>query len=328
MSRQSFPRIHNGALPALAALLLLAGGPSAGQEENLDIVYAELERLSGDSLLLDVIRLPGFGYVAVGERGHVVRSTDGVTWKQAEIVPTRSTLTTIAMGGHRLWAAGHDSVIITSGDQGKTWTQQFFQPDRQQPIMDLHFFDGQHGIAIGAYGLALYTSDGGKSWVDGMINEEEWHNNALLHLGDGRLLVAGEAGFTYRSFDGGEAWETIEMPYPGSMFGIVSSGGGCVIVFGLRGHGQESCDFGDTWTELDTGTESSIAGAARVDGANIFVGNSGLVLTREDGGTFEVRHHSSGMDFAAIVPAGDGRYLLVGEDGSHRYPETGEAAVD
>jgi photosystem II stability/assembly factor-like uncharacterized protein len=318
---QQPPNPRNRLIAALAGLLALPGTWAVGQDENLDIVYAEQMPLSPRSLLLDITRIPDHGYVAVGERGHVVLSVDGSTWEQAEIVPTRSTLTTITRGGQRLWAAGHDSVIITSGDGGKTWTQQYFDPERQQPIMDIHFFDEQHGLAIGAYGLALHTSDGGKSWLDGMINEEEWHNNDLLDLGDGLLLVAGEAGFNYRSEDGGDTWETIEMPYPGSMFGIVAGAGDCVIVFGLRGNVQESCDFGKTWLKLYSGTESSIAGAILHKDYNIFVGNSGLVMTRAGNGPFDARYHSSGVDFAAIVPAGAGRFLLVGEDGVHEYPE-------
>jgi photosystem II stability/assembly factor-like uncharacterized protein len=289
--------------------------------QELDIEYAEHARLSTDSLLMDITAMPGGGYVAVGERGHIVVSDDGKAWSQAEVVPTRSTLTSVAERGGRLWAAGHDSVIVTSGDGGMNWTQQFFEPDRQQPIMDLVFFDDLNGMAIGAYGLALITADGGATWTDHVINDEEWHNNAILEFSDTDFLVAGEAGFSYRSHDGGETWETIEMPYPGSMFGIVRGQDNCVMVFGLRGHVQRSCDFGDNWTELDTGTQSSITSAVHTDGRTIMVGNSGLVMIYDGDGNFSTRYHSSGVDFASIVETGDGRYLLAGEDGIHHYPE-------
>lgn len=291
------------------------------EDDGLDVAYAEHVPLASKSLLLDIIEIPGHGYLAVGERGHVVISPDGQQWKQAEVVPTRSTLTRVARFGGRLWAAGHDTAILTSGDDGKTWTLQNFDPERQQPIMDLYFFDENHGLAIGAYDLYLITEDGGKTWEDSLINEAEWHNNAVLDVGDGRLMVAGEAGFSYRSTDGGETWETLEMPYGGSMFGIVAGGGECILVYGLRGNVQETCDFGDNWTELESGTESSIAGATRWENSNWFVGNSGLILKREDGGQFQALYHSSGVDFAAIVSIGEGRFMMVGEDGVHYYPE-------
>jgi len=306
----------------VAVSLCLLGSTVWAEQQNLDVEYSEHALLSAESLLMDIVALPGGGFVAVGERGHVVTSPDGDSWKQAEVVPTRSTLTSISENNGRLWAAGHDSVILTSGDGGLNWTRQFFEPDRQQPIMDIHFFDSSRGLAIGAYGLALFTNDGGASWSESMINDEEWHNNAILVLSESDILIAGEAGFTYRSRDNGESWDTIEMPYPGSMFGIVGGQGDCVMVFGLRGHVQQSCDVGDSWTELDTSTESSITSAVFMDGRTIMVGNSGLVLIHDGDGSFATVHHSSGVDFAAVVDAGNGRFLLVGEGGVHHYPET------
>jgi photosystem II stability/assembly factor-like uncharacterized protein len=311
---------HSFSIRAFLLGFVLLVVPSLQAEDTLDIEYAELQPLSTRSLLLDIAALQGGGYVAVGERGHVVLSDDGNSWKQSKVVPTRSTLTTVAQAGGRLWAGGHDTVILTSGDGGNTWTRQFYDEERQQAIMDLYFLDSQHGWAIGAYGLALVTSDGGAHWEEGVINEEEWHNNAMM--GDENLLlVAGEAGFSYRSLDNGETWETIEMPYAGSMFGIIPAAGNCVMVFGLRGNVQRSCDDGETWEEQETPTLSSITGAVYDQGRTVMVGNSGLILTQDSDGAFRAQNHSSGMDFAAIVAMGGGKYLLAGEDGIHHFPE-------
>ena len=249
-------------------------------------------------------------------------SVDGGAWTQAEHVPTRSTLTTVFSSGNRLWAGGHDAVIITSRDDGKTWTQLYFDPDRNQAIMDIYFSDESHGVAIGSYGLYLYTSDGGKTWEETIIDEEsDYHLNNLLSLGDNRWLIAGEAGFSYRSYDNGETWEPLEMPYQGSMWGAVKTSADCVLFYGLRGHVMESCDFGSSWTEIDTGSESSISGAAEYDGLVLMAANSGTVLTRDDSDNFKIYHHTSGVDFAAAISLGDGNFLLVGEDGVHNYPE-------
>ena len=86
-------------------------------ETGLDVEYAEHMPLATESMLLDITRA-GDTLVAVGERGHIVISTDGESWQQVEVVPTRSTLTSVFSVGNRLWAGGHDAVIITSGDGG------------------------------------------------------------------------------------------------------------------------------------------------------------------------------------------------------------------
>ena len=290
-------------------------------DHHVDIEYAEQMPLAPKSMLLDITRL-GNTLVAVGERGHIVTSTDGNTWTQAEHVPTRSTLTTVFGLGDRLWAGGHDAVILTSGDKGKTWTQLFFDPERNQAVMDIYFTDEDNGIAVGSYGLYLYTSDGGKSWDETSIDpESDYHLNSLLYFGDNKWLIAGEAGYSYRSSDNGETWEAIEMPYQGSMWGALKTNADCVLFYGLRGHVQESCDLGSSWTEIDTGSESSISGAAEYDDLVLLAANSGILLVRDDSSAFSLYHHSSGVDFSSVTSLGDGNFLLVGEDGVHRYPE-------
>ena len=292
-------------------------------ETGLDVEYAEHMPLATESMLLDITRA-GDTLVAVGERGHIVISTDGESWQQVEVVPTRSTLTSVFGVGNRLWAGGHDAVIITSGDGGETWTRQFFDPDRQQAVMDIYFTDENNGVAIGSYGLNLWTHDGGQTWEDATVDQEnDFHLNSLVRFSDGRRLIAGEAGYSYRSYDDGETWEAIEMPYQGSMWGALKTNGGCVLFYGLRGHVLESCDFGSSWAELETGSESSISGAAKHDSLVVLASNSGTVLIRDDRGHFSVHHHSSGVDFSAVISLGDGNFLLAGEDGVHKYPETG-----
>ena len=294
---------------------------AATADHHLDVEYAEQMPLATKSMLLDITR-SGNTLVAVGERGHVVSSTDGKAWTQAEHVPTRSTLTTVFSVGDRVWAGGHDAVILTSGDKGKTWTQEFFDPDRGQAVMDIYFTDKDNGVAVGSYGLYLYTSDGGETWDEAVVDEEsDYHLNSLLFLGDGRWLIAGEAGLSYRSFDNAQTWEHIELPYQGSMWGAIQTNEECVLFYGLRGHVIESCDLGSSWTEIDTGSVSSISGAAEYDDLVLLGANSGTLLIRDDSSGFRVYQHSSGVDFAAVTSLGDGNFLLVGEDGVHRYPE-------
>ena len=310
---------------------LLAGGFIAFAvvaNKSIDVDYAEKMPLATKSMLLDVTR-SGDVLVAVGERGHVITSSDGETWVQAEHVPTRSTLTTVFSLGNRLWAGGHDAVILTSADAGKTWTQLFFDPDRQQAVMDIFFSDDNNGVAIGSYALYLRTSDGGETWEEAKVDEEsDYHLNTLLDYGNGQWLIAGEAGYSYRSYDSGDSWEAIDMPYLGSMWSALKTNEDCVLFYGLRGHVMESCDFGSSWVEVDTESEASISAGAEYEGLILLAANSGVVLTRDDSGHFKVHHHSSGVDFAATLSLGDGNFLLVGEDGVHTYPEAGKGDAD
>lgn len=310
-----------GLIVIVAASALLVGTQGRGSaDDHIDTEYAERQPLAARSMLLDVTRV-GDRLVAVGERGHVVYSDDGKDWKQADDVPTRATLTSVAEINGRLWAGGHDAVIITSGDRGKTWSLQSFDPDRQQAVMDLLFTDEMNGVAIGSYGLYLVTADGGRTWEDQTLDpDNEFHLNAMVRYPDGLRLIAGEAGYSYRSIDDGETWEALDLPYDGSMWGAVITARDCAVFFGLRGHVLQSCDYGDSWVELESGTSSSLSGVAEHQGLLVFGGNSGTVLTWAGGG-FTAHKHSSGVDFSAVLSLGGGRFLLTGEGGWHLFPE-------
>ncbi len=303
------------------ALLLLLSLPLAAQlaADDPSALPSEAMPRASHSLLLDVVHADS-GWFAVGERGHVLTSSDGKQWAQVES-PTRSTLTTITAVGDQLWAGGHDGVIIHSADGGKTWTAQRRDPfqlaagenpadhDPRQgvPVMDILFTDANNGIAIGAYSLMLVTSDGGKTWTprqamaassapveraaptgdvfseaDLQLDEEsDPHLNAITSTGPGSLVIVGERGTVLRSSDGGNSWQKQAFPYKGSMFGVLSLGNGRVLAYGLRGNVYESTDGGSGWSKVPAqGSVSLMGGSALENGGVVLAGANGTILMR------------------------------------------------
>lgn len=189
-------------------------------------------------LLLDVESVPTRGYVAVGARGHVLLSRNGVEWNQSP-VPVRSTLTAVDfVDADHGWAVGHGATIIATDDGGRSWTLQNYEPELETPFLDVLFFDRERGFAIGAYDLFYKTEDGGRTWTEfePQLSMGGWHLNAITELDDGTLVIAGETGLLSRSTDGGETWNLIEAPYSGTFFGIEQYGPKGILLFGLRGH--------------------------------------------------------------------------------------------
>ena len=122
--------------------------------------------------------------MVVGERGHVLVSTDGgESWKQAR-VPVRALLTAVHMHDERTgWAVGHDAVILRTDDGGETWRLVHQAPEEELPLLDVWFRDERTGFAIGAYGYFLVTRDGGDTWASRTISEDDFHLNALAPAG-------------------------------------------------------------------------------------------------------------------------------------------------
>ncbi|MBP7917258.1 MAG: hypothetical protein KAZ45_02200 [Arenimonas sp.] len=324
-------------------------------EGDPSISAAEMKPKASHSLLLDIAKTDA-GYVAVGERGHILVSADGKTWQQVK-APTRSTLTTVSTQGAAVWTAGHDGVILNSTDAGKTWQRQRAQPwsaDSQlltngSPVLDTLFVSASEGYAVGAYSLLLKTLDGGTTWTELSIGgslpaqqttelvatdsgvfddsdltlaaESDPHLNAIARTASGRLLVMGERGAGFRSDDSGATWKSIRLPYGGSVFGLLSLGGEQVLSFGLRGNIYQSDDAGSVWRKIDSGTETSlIGGTVSADGSVLLVGGNGTVALRRPGAsTFTVKQLQlgNGQTPAFTAAVGDaGAYILTSDLGA------------
>lgn len=312
---------------AVLALLLWAG--------VLPAADAELAPLAARALLLDG-QVVGERLVAVGERGHILISTDaGRSWRQSP-APTRTTLTSVFFIDEQLgWAAGHDATILRTRDGGASWQVVHADPDRDAPILDLWFRDADYGLAVGAYGLALVTSDGGDSWQEQPLTVTaapdafrddadtpglDLHLNQLRATPVGQLYLAGESGHLYRSGDSGGHWQTLAFPYVGSLFGTLPLDERRLLAFGLRGHLFFSADAGRRWQAVETGTDATLNDAIRLrDGRVVAVGLAGSVLIGTDGATrFELHPQPDRAGFARVLEAPDGALVLLGAQGARR----------
>lgn len=310
------------ALIAIAVILILSPAQQAPAQEEEAPEKSIQAPLAARSLKLDAVALDG-ALVAVGQRGHILISSDGgETWQQAE-VPTRATLTGVDFyDGNLGLAVGHDSVILRTTDGGVTWERMHWAPEDEAPFFDVWFSDAENGIAIGAYGSYFTTSDGGTTWNFEPIGDTDWHLHQIARAADGRLYMAAEAGMAYRSDDGGATWTELLTPYQGSYFGVLPLEDDVVLLFGLRGHLFRSEDAGESWQEIETGTVASLNDGIRLtDSTIVITGLGGTVLVSHDGGrTFELVEQSSRRGIQTVVQASDDSLLLVGEFGVRLLP--------
>jgi len=307
--------------PSCAAAVLLSAGlaaPATLEPELPPSEWAVIARLAPESLLLGVAR-GGDRLVAVGERGHVlVSSDDGASWVQQK-VPTRALLTGVYMQDGRLgWAVGHDAVVLRTRDGGLSWQRVHYAPEDERPLLDVWFADAERGLATSAYGELLATRDGGDSWERRSIRDgEDFHLNQLAAAADGTLYVAAEAGHLYRSDDGGTTWVPLPSPYPGSFFGVLPLVEGPVLAFGLRGRLYASEDRGLKWTRIETDSEATLLTALEI-GRGLFVvaGMEGtLVWGDGKGGPVRTEQRPDRRAIVALARGAAGGLLLVGEGG-------------
>ncbi len=336
----------------ILSVLCAVAGSSVSLPAIADIngnaeVFATKAPLVEHSLLLDIARA-GDALVAVGERGHILRSTDNaVSWQQAEQVPTQATLTGVFFQDEtRGWAVGHDTTILLTRDGGVNWEQVYSAPQDETPLLDVMFVNDKQGIAVGAYGLFMISNDGGVSWskrdfitksvnqpvydrLDGPRDAAEpvtvedmidFHLNHITQADASTLYIAAEAGNIYRSDDLGRSWQQLNSPYEGSFFGVLPLNAEQLLIFGLRGHLFRSDDKGASWQPVETATQAMLTDALQTsEGVVVIAGLGGVsLMSFNQGQNFVVKPRADRLGNVALVEAKDGSIVMVGEGGVRR----------
>ncbi|MDB6141602.1 MAG: hypothetical protein JWP80_646 [Pseudomonas sp.] len=354
--------------PVLLVLLLAVVLPGVAHSASVDLLDtpAALDQRAEHAVLLAVTRA-GDRLVAVGERGIVLLSDDnGVSWRQSRSVPSSVALTAVSFAdGGEGWAVGHAGVILHSDDGGETWrkqldgklaaqlelqgaqvqaakdpqgaqrrlsaAQQLVADGADKPFLGVYFADPQHGLVVGAYGLAMLTDDAGVHWRsvgNELDNPGGMHLYAILGDSQG-VMITGEQGTLLRGPALGQPFSRVQSPYHGTWFGAVHVAPGQDLIFGLKGNAYR-LEEGSQWQSVETGERSSLtAGKQLADDSLVLVSEAGRLLRSKDQG----RHFQTltaakldGSTITDLTQAADGALVLTGPRGVKRLNPTKEIA--
>lgn len=286
----------------LSAACLAPPVQAGGLADPLDRP-ALISGLATRAVLLDLAHA-GTRLVAVGERGIVLLSDDeGRTWRQAA-VPVSVSLTAAAFADARTgWVVGHGGVILKTEDGGEHWrlqldgrriaeslaasgiggevaAQRWRREGADKPFLAVHADDGKSVLAVGAFGIAFMSRDGGASWTyfgDKLDNPKANHLYAIA-VQDGQTFVAGEQGSLFASNDGGASFVRLNVPYKGSLFELKATAQG-LFAAGMKGKLLYTADHGRTWQEVANPIPVSLlAAAAMPDGRLLWLNQAGQFL--------------------------------------------------
>ena len=275
-----------------------------------------------DGLLLKATKA-GRTLIAVGERGHIVRSSDsGRTWRQAARVPTQATLTDVHfISGATGWAVGHDAIILYTDDGGKTWERQFADPGAEHLLLTIHFFNENHGFAMGDGSLILETKDGGASWK----RHSAWRNTyGDFQLSDAfqspkadTIYVAADFGAVFRFKDTGPTFRLMQTPAQSTFRRGFMLDDGTVWLAGARDRLWRSNRNRTVWRQIKTNAGEALnAGAALTDKVLVFAGDHGTVTVSFDGGKKFVTLASPALaDYVDVIWVEERTVLLLGSNG-------------
>ncbi len=321
----------NRAFGVLLSSLVLAGVSGASFEAHAQINPAVMptsgplsKQTMSRLLLTDASRI-GNRVVAVGDRGYIVYSdSNGESWQRATTPPNTPLLTAVFfLDGKTGWAVGHDSVILTSTDQGQNWAKAFSAADEQKPLMDIMFIDANNGFAVGAYGAFYATTDGGKAWGARKLFEGTKAAAPVAAPKKGKYESVGSQKVNDKAGDkdadiddkaGGKGGDDDK-----HINAIIKLGENKLFVAGEAGLLARSDDGGKTWVKIVSPYKGSFFGAIQAeDGAVLIYGLRGRIYRSADAqlANWKLIENKTVASLMGATRLPDGTLVLAGLSGT------------
>ncbi|MEW6272797.1 MAG: cell wall-binding protein [Thermodesulfobacteriota bacterium] len=214
-------------------------------------------------------------FVAVGDGGAIVTSSDGTAWTQ-QLAPTGLNLHGVTEGAGFLLAVGDGGTILRSED-GVTWTQQ--ASGTEAALYGVTYSeDLRTFMAVGAGSTVAVSSDFGVAWTVGNAGGAAVPNDLFS-------VAFGSSGW------------------------VAVGAGGAVLVSG-RDVPPESF----TWQASAFGVLPNLNDVAFAQGIYVIVGDEGTILNSPDGATYGFSVSDTGQ-FINGVAYGNGNFVAVATGG-------------
>ncbi len=250
----------------------------------------------------------GQQFVAVGDGGTLLTSTDATSWTQQNSGTTRR-LRSVTAGPSLFVAAGEAGTIVTSTD-GMTWTARTSattQTLRGVTASPLRY------IAVGGdAGAVVVTSTDGTTWTPVAVSSPGTLRSVTY--GPSGFIAVGRNGAVLRSADG-LSWTSINVGTTDRLEGVLWTGSqyAAITQFGTI---LTSTD-GITWGSAAVNLASWIEGLAWNTAKYVVVGASGQIATSADASTWTsmvsptfATLHGVVWSGGAPIPSGDPATLL------------------
>lgn len=235
------------------------------------------DRISGvaDDLNAIIYRDPANDYVAVGDNGTVLTSTDTVDWTP-RVTDTENNLNAIAYDGEdKLVAVGDAGSIITSDDGGVTWGTS--DSDVSVKLTGIAYGNNKF-VAVGDNATVLTSTDG-TVWEK--VTRKTTSSLNGITFGGGLFVAVGASGIIITSPESSRGAE--KTPVPNVNLNGVAFGNGVFMAAGEGGKVLSTSDMGQTWNPETTGTTAKLNGIGFIQIYNRFiaVGDSGVMIVSD-----------------------------------------------
>lgn len=284
------------------------------------------------------IATAGERVVAVGQRGHILYSTDeGNSWTQAD-VPVSVLLTrTFFASTDKGWVVGHDGHILHTQDGGVTWELQREGLVAQALINEERAGRLKQAVADLESQLEAAPEEEQEALAEA-LDETQWNLESALEKLDEPAYApplmdiwfeneeqgwaSGAYGVLLHTHNGGREWQDWSHNVGNvdelHLNGVTGATDGTLYLASEWGTVFRSTSDGHTWETLETGYEGSFFGVITNPVTNtVFAyGLRGTIYRSTDGGeTWEAMQSKARASLFGATAHQDGTVIFVGQGG-------------
>ncbi len=239
----------------------------------------------------------GARYVAVGDGGYILTSSNGETW-QSSILTGNPNLKSILWNGEQFVIVGDGGKIYTSAD-GTQWTAQ---SSGTTDSLNGIAWNGEIFAAAGGTSSEkiILTSTDGITWTKSLWIKENnkefrgivWANNRFLAFGSGGFLISSRNGTTWSAAHSDTTWGINDIAWDGTEFHYVGD-------FGIMGSSTD----GINWKSESSGTTLTLKSIVWNGEQLAAAGDSSVILTGSPRNIIkvEINHTPLVFDVAPIT---------------------------
>lgn len=223
--------------------------------------------------LLDITYGQG-KFIAVGTRGLIATSADGISWER-QVSVTRDDLGTITFVNEKFIAAGSNGTVLIS-DNGTDWED--ISIETTEYLNAVKYLNGQY-VLVGA-GELIATSTDGREWTTRNVGELARLTDVTY--GNGKYYAVGYQGLILSS-DDAVIWDrdTLEVP---TQLNFITFENDQFVIGGNNGYlGRFKTP--SNITTVNASTDMALYDHIVLEDRSYLVGGFGVFLTSQEGAT-------------------------------------------
>ena len=277
-------------------------------------------RTSGHTL--KGVRYIGSEFISVGHNGRMVLSSDGSSWDYQYTGDDSYYFEDIASNGSSTWILPGQTYMLRSEDDMQSWTADSWgatSTDNSALWDGSRFLWVGDGSILGWDGVS-YDAPDDIDWKwshfgSGDYYEDlHWDGSVYVVVGFGGVILTSDTAALADTAAGATSWADRTNPaVTTANLYAVTKGPGRHVAVGQSGTVITSDDGGATWTTQSSGFNNTLYDVTWTGTDYVAVGYSGAILTSDDAVTWSMYDHGSGYLYA--VEAGIGEVIVVGDRG-------------